>query len=173
MASPTWWTWVWASSGSWWWTGKQRVGHNRATELNSPWTGNPNAPQNFPKFSFKSLSLYIMLTGVYTSTNRHTLILYYTQHPSNHDNHLTFSLQSLLSLVLGHAVPSVGIIATSWIIATPHSINNWTEFLCFFSLTTFFLIYFLTIPYSPFYYKGNQISYYCRSNISTLGHGIK
>ena len=42
MASPTWWTWVWASSGSWWWTGKpgvlqsmesQRVGHNWATEL--------------------------------------------------------------------------------------------------------------------------------------------
>ena len=22
MASPTWWTWIWASSGSWWWTGK-------------------------------------------------------------------------------------------------------------------------------------------------------
>ena len=22
MASPTWWTWVWASSRSWWWTGK-------------------------------------------------------------------------------------------------------------------------------------------------------
>ena len=22
MASPTWWTWVWASSGSWWWIGK-------------------------------------------------------------------------------------------------------------------------------------------------------
>ena len=45
MASPTRWTWVWASSGSWWWTGKpgvlqsmesQRVGHNQATELN--WT---------------------------------------------------------------------------------------------------------------------------------------
>ena len=43
MASPTWWTWVWASSGSWQWTGKpgmlhsmgsQRVGHNWATELN-------------------------------------------------------------------------------------------------------------------------------------------
>ena len=25
MASPTWWTWVWASSGSWWWTGKPGV----------------------------------------------------------------------------------------------------------------------------------------------------
>ena len=44
MASPTWWTWVWASSGSCWWTGKpcllqsmglQRVGHDSATELNS------------------------------------------------------------------------------------------------------------------------------------------
>ena len=22
MASPTWWTWVWTSSRSWWWTGK-------------------------------------------------------------------------------------------------------------------------------------------------------
>ena len=39
----TWWTWVWASSGSWWWTGKpgvlqsmgsQRVGHDWVTELN-------------------------------------------------------------------------------------------------------------------------------------------
>ena len=45
MASQTRWTWVWASSGSWWWTGKpdmlqsmvlQRVGHDWGTELN--WT---------------------------------------------------------------------------------------------------------------------------------------
>ena len=45
MSSPTQWTWVWASSGSWWWTGRtgvlqsmgsQRVGHDWATELN--WT---------------------------------------------------------------------------------------------------------------------------------------
>ena len=45
MASPTWWTWVWVSSGSWWWTGRpgvlwftasQRVGHDWATEMN--WT---------------------------------------------------------------------------------------------------------------------------------------
>ena len=43
MASPTPWTWVWASYRSWWWTGKpsvlqsmgsQRVRHNWATELN-------------------------------------------------------------------------------------------------------------------------------------------
>ena len=45
MASPTQWTWVWVSCGSWWRTGKpgmlpsmgsQRVGHGWATEQN--WT---------------------------------------------------------------------------------------------------------------------------------------
>ena len=45
MVSPTWWTWVWVSSESWWWTGKpavlqsmgsQRVRHNWVSELN--WT---------------------------------------------------------------------------------------------------------------------------------------
>ena len=25
MASPTWWTWVWVCSGSWWWTGKPGI----------------------------------------------------------------------------------------------------------------------------------------------------
>ena len=47
MASPTWWTWVWASSGSWWKAGKpgvlhsmgsQRVRHYWAIELN--WISN-------------------------------------------------------------------------------------------------------------------------------------
>jgi len=47
MASPTWWTWVWASSRSWWWTGKtgmlqsmrlQRVRHNWLwTECTNIW----------------------------------------------------------------------------------------------------------------------------------------
>ena len=45
MTSPTRWTWVWASSSCWWWTGKpgmlqsmglQRVRHDWAIELN--WT---------------------------------------------------------------------------------------------------------------------------------------
>ena len=43
MAAPTQWTWVWVSSGSWWWTGRpgvlqsmgmQIIGHNWATEVN-------------------------------------------------------------------------------------------------------------------------------------------
>ena len=42
MASPTPWTWVWASSRSWWWTGRpgmlqsmglQKIGHNWVTKL--------------------------------------------------------------------------------------------------------------------------------------------
>ena len=51
MASPTWWAWVWVSSGSWWWTGRpgmlrfmgsQRVRHDWATELIelTDWTSN-------------------------------------------------------------------------------------------------------------------------------------
>ena len=45
MAPPTWWTWVWVNSRSWWWTGRpgvlrfmglQRVRHNWVTKLN--WT---------------------------------------------------------------------------------------------------------------------------------------
>ena len=50
MASLTWWTWVWVSSGSWWWIGKPGMlqsmgsqkhdmgiqGHDWATEVN--WT---------------------------------------------------------------------------------------------------------------------------------------
>ena len=45
MASPIWWTWIWACSSNWWWTGKsgvlqsmgsQRVRHDWVTELN--WT---------------------------------------------------------------------------------------------------------------------------------------
>ena len=51
MASPTWWTWVWVSSGSWWWTGKpgvlqpmgsQRVRHDWVTKLN--WSHLPSFP---------------------------------------------------------------------------------------------------------------------------------
>ena len=52
MASPTWWTWVCVSSGSWWWTGRpgilqsmgsQRVRHDWVTELS--WTA-MHKPQN-------------------------------------------------------------------------------------------------------------------------------
>ena len=57
MASPTQWTWVWASSESWWWTGRPvvlqsmgslRVGHDWVTELN--WTPLLIKVPSWPKF---------------------------------------------------------------------------------------------------------------------------
>ena len=76
MASPTWWTWVWASSGNWWWTGKpgalqstgsQRVGHNWVTDLN--WTELAfciKVPEMIPIafcLSFWILLLFLTLLG--------------------------------------------------------------------------------------------------------------
>ena len=63
MASPTWWTWVWVNSGSWWWTGKfgilqsmglQRVGYNWVTELN--WI---NSNFNLTLLSHRMISLIL------------------------------------------------------------------------------------------------------------------
>ena len=57
MASLIRWTWVWASSGSWWWTGKpgmlqsmglQRVRHDWPTELN--WSGGKKRPILMPAY---------------------------------------------------------------------------------------------------------------------------
>ena len=76
MAPLTWWAWVWASSRTWWWTGKpgvlqsmgsQRVGHDWATELKklrmSP--GNRNTQlhgksysMNMSFFCFNSFQLF-------------------------------------------------------------------------------------------------------------------
>ena len=74
MASLTQWTWVWVSSGSWWWTGNpdmlqfmgsQRVGHDWATELNWTgivflWDGNEHwpFPVLWPLWSFPNLLAY-------------------------------------------------------------------------------------------------------------------
>ena len=57
MALPTQWTWVWVSSGSWWWTGRpgvlqsvglQWVRPDWATELN--WTDNGRRASLLPQF---------------------------------------------------------------------------------------------------------------------------
>ena len=59
MASPTQWTWVWANSGSRWWTGKhgvmhsmgsQRAGHDWMTELT--WAQNNESINNIKKCLF-------------------------------------------------------------------------------------------------------------------------
>ena len=61
MPSLARWTWVWASSGSWWWTGKsgmlqsmgsQRVRHNWATELNTSIPNSLTIPYPHPPLRF-------------------------------------------------------------------------------------------------------------------------
>ena len=70
MASPTWWTWIWVNSGSWWWTGRpgvlrfmgsQRVGHNWATELNWTDTWSIAFTDFHPEYSLEGLMLKLKL----------------------------------------------------------------------------------------------------------------
>ena len=70
MASSTPWTWVWASSRSYWWTGKpgvlqsmgwQRVGHNWATELN--WRQFTDVPICTVMSPLMSLNIYVQPAG--------------------------------------------------------------------------------------------------------------
>ena len=73
-ASPTRWTWVWASSGSWWWAGKpgvlqsmglQRGGHDWATELNGIFK-NETMP-----FTATWVNVEIIIVSVANHTEKH------------------------------------------------------------------------------------------------------
>ena len=64
MVSPTQWTWVWVSCGSWWWTGRpgllwfmglQRVRHEWATELN--WTEDLNRAGKYFIWKFSKVNV--------------------------------------------------------------------------------------------------------------------
>ena len=72
IVSPTWWTWVWVNSRSWWWTGRpralqfmglQRIRHDWVTELN--WTG-IGATVNYWE-----LLIFLTVTFVLTSELAH------------------------------------------------------------------------------------------------------
>ena len=83
MASPTQWTWVWVSSGSWWWTGKSgvlqsmashRVRHDWVTQLNS--TDNPHQIKdiNFViQCNYFLLSYYFLNISVLQKGNKEFL----------------------------------------------------------------------------------------------------
>ena len=81
VASPTQWTWVSASSGSWWRTGKlgvlqsmesQRVGHDWATELN--WTDEIKHPKLFISgLSFDFFCLTHSLSRPYAPVSLHCI----------------------------------------------------------------------------------------------------
>ena len=82
MASLTQWTWVWASSGSWWWTGRpgvlqstglQRVGHDWTTELNwsqfnLAWTGSTGSKAMTPSLNHSVAWMFKALISVSRNT---------------------------------------------------------------------------------------------------------
>ena len=101
MASLTWWTWVWASSGSWWWTGKpgmlqsmgsQRVRHNWVTEQ----------PVIFLIFE----KLYTIFQNGYTNLQSHQQCMNNPFSSTPSSTHLFFLFDSshynfILTVVLG------------------------------------------------------------------------
>ena len=75
MASPTQWTWVWVSSGSWWWTekpgvlqpmGSQTVGHDWVSELIERQT-KYSFMDEWSEVKWKSLSLVWLFVMPWTS----------------------------------------------------------------------------------------------------------
>ena len=78
MTSPTRWTWAWASSGSWWWTGKpnvlqsmgsQRVRHDWATELILILITWITSHRNTAKISFFHAILFFKYIDIYFNRN--------------------------------------------------------------------------------------------------------
>ena len=53
MTSPTRWTWVWASSGSWWWTGRPDVLQSMGSQSDTTEWLNWSQWQNLSVFFFK------------------------------------------------------------------------------------------------------------------------
>ena len=91
MASLTRWTWVWASSGRWWWIGKpgmlqsmesQRVGRNWATELNwwEEWGNHAKRPIDVHRIShLTNLIMKILLALLWAFTLETSLHPFFVQ----------------------------------------------------------------------------------------------
>ena len=94
MALPTRWTWVWAGSESWWWTGKpgmlqstgsQRIGHNWATELKYPEVELPDCMVVLQHFSFfTEASHTVFYSGCINLHPTNSVQGFYSSHPHLH-----------------------------------------------------------------------------------------
>ena len=117
MASLTWWTWVLASSGSWWWTGKpgvlqstesQRVKLDWATELN--WTvfsQNPSVPFTIICSMFWSVQSTSVIAYAYV-LDICNFFDWRVNIQSHTPNTLIFPCGTLLFIILeGSSLPSI------------------------------------------------------------------
>ena len=106
MVSPTQWTWVWANSGSWWWTGKpgvlqsmgsQRVGHDWATELNIYWG---------PSLSTRGFSPFLHVSAASQSQQAWTLSQEWNVSDSPFFHILLLSAHECSLLLRAHVIQS-------------------------------------------------------------------
>ena len=123
MASLTHWIWVWANSGSWWWTGKpgvlqsmgsERIGHNWATELN--W----------------SILLKIFICYIHTGCQWHPKQSQYWFHP-------------LCSILLG----TKWIECSLWLTILPHHVYKYRCVLSPFSCVRIFATLWTVVYQAP------------------------
>ena len=57
MASPTWWTWVWVSSGNWWWTGRPDMLQSMGLTKRRTWLSNWTEQDPFQAFSLQNCKI--------------------------------------------------------------------------------------------------------------------
>ena len=128
MTSPTWWTWVWASSGSWWWTGKpsmlQSMGLQRVRPVQlGSWTELMDLTFQVP-MECCSLQHWTSLSPPDTSTTEHHF-------------HLAQPLQSFWSYLCSSPV-------AYWTPTNPGSSSSGVISFCLFILFMgFFLLNYL------------------------------
>ena len=100
MASSTWWTWVWASSGSWWQTekpgvlqsmGSQRVEHNLGSELSD---------SNLDQQSFVSIWLIVCFKNSDSGCNGFRAFLFSARNQPVSVSHLNFYFFSVETFYL-------------------------------------------------------------------------
>ena len=85
MASPTQWTWVWVSSGSWWWTGKPGCC--------SPWGCKEPDVSEWLNWTELGPTSYFM-SHLHLVSSSYGMIFSYRMSPNN--NFLKFSQQQLM-----------------------------------------------------------------------------
>ena len=81
MASPTRWTWVWVSSGSWWWTGKPGVQQSMGSQSDTTKQLNGN------EYLFLKFWLYSTKYKTWQRShllNNHNFVLYFPGHKALH-----------------------------------------------------------------------------------------
>ena len=100
MASSTWWTWVWASSGSWWQTekpgvlqsmGSQKVEHNLGSELSD---------SNLDQQSFVSIWLIVCFKNSDSGCNGFRAFLFSARNQPVSVSHLNFYFFSVETFYL-------------------------------------------------------------------------